>query len=200
MYATMPKYVLRLAGEGASPAWYANVNPLIVFTTVAFITQLFRKKSALFSMIIGMFIMPVSALLMASGNLMSGNILGMHPVAIMMIIGIGFQGLAESFISPRYLEYFSLQAPKGEEGLYLGFSHLHSFLSSILGFVMSGVLLDKFCPDPRLFDTHDEWAAAASNAHYIWYFFVAIAIVSAVALIVYGQVVRKLDAKKSITG
>ena len=29
MYATMPKYVIRLIGEGASPGWYANVNPLV---------------------------------------------------------------------------------------------------------------------------------------------------------------------------
>jgi hypothetical protein len=199
MYATMPKYVLRLAGEGASPSWYANVNPLVVFTTVAFITQLLRKKSALFSMIIGMFIMPVSALFMAAGNLMpDGNILGMHPVAFMMVIGIGFQGLAESFISPRFLEYFSLQAPKGEEGLYLGFSHLHSFISSLLGFIMSGVLLDRYCPDPLLFDSHEEWAEAASNAHYIWYVFVGIALISAIALIIYGLVVKRIDSKKQI--
>lgn len=198
MYATMPKYVLRLAGEGASPSWYANVNPLVVFTTVAFITQLFRKKTALFSMAIGMFIMPLSALFMASGNLMTENILGMHPVAFMMVIGIGFQGLAESFISPRFLEYFSLQAPKGEEGLYLGFSHLHSFISSLLGFIMSGILLDKYCPDPRLFNSHEEWEIAASNAHYIWFVFVGIASISAVALIVYGRVVKNIDSKKQI--
>ena len=115
----MPKYVLRLAGEGASPSWYANVNPLVVFTTVGLVTHFMRKRSALFSMTVGMFIMPVSALLMASGNLMTDNILGMHPVAFMMVVGIAFQGFAESFISPRYLEFFSLQAPKGEEGLYL---------------------------------------------------------------------------------
>jgi len=199
MYATMPKYVLRLAGEGASPSWYANVNPLVVFTTVGLVTHFMRKRTALFSMTVGMFIMPVSALFMAAGNMMSeGNILGMHPVAFMMVIGIAFQGFAETFISPRYLEYFSLQAPKGEEGLYLGFSHLHSFISSILGFVMSGFLLDKYCPDPRLYSTHEEWAAAASNAHYIWFYFVAIAIVSAIALIIYGQVVRKLDKKKEL--
>ena len=30
LYATMPKYVLRMAGEGASPSWYANVNPAVV--------------------------------------------------------------------------------------------------------------------------------------------------------------------------
>lgn len=199
MYATMPKYVLRLAGEGASPSWYANVNPLVVFTTVAFITQIMRKRTALFSMTVGMFIMPVSALFMAAGNLMSENILGMHPVAFMMVVGIAFQGLAESFISPRYLEYFSLQAPKGEEGLYLGFSHLHSFLSYLLGFLMSGFLLDKYCPEPKLYASHEEWAEVAKNAHYIWYYFVGIAIVSALALIIYGQVVKRIDSKKQIS-
>ncbi len=196
MYATMPKYVLRLAGEGASPSWYANVNPLVVFTTVGLVTQLMRKKSALFSMTVGMFIMPVSALLMASGNMMQNEILGMHPVAFMMVAGIACQGLAETFISPRFLEYFSLQAPRGEEGMYLGFSHLHSFLSSIFGFIMSGILLDRFCPDPRLFETREAWTAAAANAHYIWFYFVGIALVSAVALIVYGKVVRRLDRRE----
>jgi dipeptide/tripeptide permease len=202
LYATMPKYVLRMAGEGASPSWYANVNPLVVVLTVGLITQVMAKRTALLSMTIGMFIMPVSALCMAAGNLLNVEsidlgLFSMHPVAFMMIVGIVFQGLAESFISPRFLEYFSLQAPKGEEGLYLGFSHLHSFVSSILGFGLSGVLLTKYCPDPSLFQSRAEWEVASSNAHYIWYYFVAIAAVSAIALIVYGRITKKLDAQKA---
>lgn len=201
LYATMPKYVLRMAGEGASPSWYANVNPLIVVLSVGLITQIMAKRTALLSMTIGMFIMPVSALCMAAGNLLDVEsvdlgFFSMHPVAFMMIVGIVFQGLAESFISPRFLEYFSLQAPKGEEGLYLGFSHLHSFVSSILGFGLSGVLLTKYCPDPTLFESRAEWEVASSNAHYIWYYFVGIAAVSAIALIVYGRITKKLDAQK----
>ena len=198
LYATMPKYVLRLAGEGASPSWYANVNPLVVVLTVNLVTQIMRKRTALASMTVGMFIMPVSALCMAYGNVLDPghNILGMHPVAFMMVVGIVFQGLAETFISPRFLEYFSLQAPKGEEGLYLGFSHLHSFLSSILGFGLSGYLLDKYCPEPALFASTAEWAAAASNAHHIWYYFGVIALVSALALIIYGQITKRLDKAK----
>ena len=198
LYATMPKYVLRLAGEGASPSWYANVNPLVVVLTVSLVTQMMRSRSALTSMTVGMFIMPISALCMAYGNMLDGNstILTMHPVAFMMVVGIVFQGLAETFISPRFLEYFSLQAPKGEEGLYLGFSHLHSFLSSICGFGLSGFLLSKYCPDPSLFTSQAEWAAASANAHYIWYYFGAIALVSAIALIIYGEVVKRIDAKK----
>jgi len=195
LYATMPKYVLRMAGEHASPSWYANVNPLVVVLSVAWITQLMRKKTSVLSMTIGMFIMPVSALLMASGNLLGGNdinlgFMNIHPIALMMIIGIIFQGLAESFISPRYLELFSLQAPKGEEGLFLGFSHLHSFISSVLGFGISGFLLNKYCPDPNLFDTHEAWQAASVHAHYIWYYFAGIALFAAISLIIYGKVIK----------
>ena len=201
LYATMPKYVLRMAGEGASPSWYANVNPFVVVLTVGLVTSLMRGKSALSSMSTGMFIMPISALAMASGNLIHGNVdlgfVSVHPIALMMIVGIVFQGLAESFISPRFLEYFSLQAPKGEEAMYLGFSHLHSFISSILGFGLSGYLLDAYCPDPRKFASHEAWQAAAGNAHYIWYVFAAIALVSAISLVIYGKIVRYLDAKNA---
>ena len=197
LYATMPKYVLRLAGEGASPSWYANVNPLVVVIFVTMITNWMRHKTPLFSMAVGMFIMPVSALLMGAGHWFDGNVLGMHPVAFMMIVGIAFQALAECFISPRFLEFFSLQSPKGEEGLYLGFSHLHSFFSSILGFSLSGYLLSKYCPDPTLFETHEAWEAASANAHYIWYYFVAIALVAAIALIIYGVVTRRTDRAKA---
>ena len=201
LYATMPKYVLRMAGEGASPSWYANVNPLIVVLTVGIVTSLMRKRTALFSMTVGMFIMPFSALLMAFGNKIGiGNIdLGlfeMHPIAFMMVMGIVLQGLAESFISPRFLEFFSLQAPKGEEALYLGFSHLHSFISSLVGFGLSGYLLSKYCPDPKLFATHEAWEAASVNAHYIWYVFVGIAVASAILLVIYGKVIERLDGKK----
>ena len=201
MYATMPKYVIRLIGEGASPGWYANVNPLVVFISVNFVTSFMKNRTAINSMLIGMFIIPISALVMSFGNQFDvPSILGMHPVAFMMIIGIGMQALAECFISPRYLEYFSLQAPAGEEGLYLGFSHLHSFFSFMVAFVTGGFLLDKYCPDPRLFmDANGaidqaSYSLATANAHYIWYYFVAIGAISAIALIIYSHITRRKEA------
>ncbi|MCD4769890.1 MAG: MFS transporter [Bacteroidales bacterium] len=202
LYATMPKYVIRLVGESAAPSWYANVNPLVVVLTVMFVTQMMKNRSALTSMTIGMFIMPVSAIAMASGRMFDMNgsdfgFFGMHPVAFMMIIGIIFQGLAETFISPRFLEYFSLQAPKGEEGMYLGFSHLHSFFSALLGFGISGYLLERFCPDPATL-SEVEKLTAYDHAHYIWYVFAGIVSVAAVALIIYGIVTRYIDREKAV--
>ncbi len=199
LYATMPKYVIRLAGETARPGWIANVNPFVVVCCVSFVTKLMAKRSAIASMNIGMFLIPLSALLMACGNLLENDIIsGMSNVTLMMIAGIVIQALAECFISPRYLEYFSLQAPKGEEGLYLGFSHLHSFLSSIFGFGIAGVLLTKYCPDPMLFDSREAWEAASENAHYIWYYFAVIGLLSAIALLFFARITESMDKKKKV--
>src|SRR3989339_1399368 len=199
LYATMPKYVLRTVGEHASPEWIANVNPFVVMLTVVFITNMMRKVRAVSSMSVGMFLMPASALLMASSSLLESftgqsvsifGIFSAHPITVMMILGIVVQGLAECFISPRYLEYFSLQAPKGEEGLYLGFSHLHSFLSSILGFGISGYLLTAYAPDPATLSP-EKLNTAYDNAYVIWYYFAAIGFTAAVALLFYRKFVDK---------
>lgn len=191
LYATMPKYVIRMAGEAAKPGWLANVNPFVVVVFVNIITQFMAKRKALTSIAVGMFLIPLSALVMATGNLFDGDLFGAHPITVMMVCGIALQALAECFISPRYLEYFSLQAPKGEEGLYLGFSHRHSFLSSILGFGLSGFLLAHYCPDPSLYASTAQWEAASADAHHIWYWFAAIGIISALALIIYAKVTSR---------
>jgi dipeptide/tripeptide permease len=209
LYATMPKYVIRLLGEEAKPEWLANVNPAVVVIFVVLITQLFKKKAAVTAMLIGMVLMPFSALAMAMSQELEKitgpiiEILGfisMHPLTVMMIIGISIQGLAECFISPRFLEYFSLQAPKGEEGLYLGFSHIHSFFSALLGFISSGFLLDAYCPDPNTLPpglSPAELTAVYADAHVIWYYFMAVGFVSAIALVIFRYVTNRIDAAKT---
>lgn len=208
LYATMPKYVIRLLGEDAKPEWLANVNPAAVVLFVVLVTNLMKKRKAVTSMLVGMMLMPFSAFAMslsvplqnAVGNSISiFGLFDMHPLTLMLIIGIAIQGLAECFISPRFLEYFSLQAPKGEEGAYLGFSHLHSFFSALAGFIMSGFLLDAYCPDPKTLPaglTELERAAYYSNAHVIWYYFLAIGLTAAIALFVFRHVTEKADKQK----
>ncbi len=204
LYATMPKYILRTVGKSASPEWIANVNPFVVVISVYLVTHLMKKIRAIYSMSVGMFLMPVSALCMASSKLLeyytgtSVSFFGLftaHPITVMLITGIVFQGLAECFISPRYLEFFSLQALKGEEGMYLGFSHLHTFLSSLLGFGISGYLLTAYCPDPATLSP-DMLAHAYDKAYYIWYYFAGIGLTAAIALLIYGKATDAIDRKK----
>lgn len=205
MYATMPKYVIRLVGETAKPEWISNVNPAVVVSFVVIITQLMKNAPAITSIGIGMLLMPFSALLMASSPWFEATFgspvvlpfgISAHPVTIMLILGIVVQGLAECFISPRYLEFFSKQAPKGEEGLYLGFAHLHSFIANVLGFGLSGYLLTRYCPDPKTL-APEQLATAYNDANYIWYYFAAIGLTSAIALFIYADVTKRMDARKA---
>jgi len=117
-----------------------------------------------------MFIIPFTALVIALGTLLEKytgksvnlGLFSIHPIVLCMIVGIALQGLAECFLSPKFLEFASKQAPKGEVGLYLGYQHLATFFAWLVGFIAAGLLLNRYCPDPRTLDplTRHEWRLA----------------------------------------
>lgn len=211
LYASMPKYVLRLVGEHASPEWYANVNPLVVVLFVVPITHLVRKMEAVKSIGIALLLVSLSPLTMAMAHVIHERIrilgFSLHPITVMMVAGIAIQGIAECFLSPRYLEFASKQAPRGQEGLYLGYAQTNTFFAWMFGFILSGYLLEAFCPDPRTLPAalqaqyHAAMAgsgplpAAYAHAHYIWYTFTAIGLLAFGALVVFHRVTGRMDAR-----
>jgi len=215
LYASMPKYVLRLIGEHASPEWYANVNPFVVVLLVVPVTQLVRRLKPATSMAIAMALIPLSSLSMATSALFGHNIsllgVAVHPITVMMVIGISIQGLAECFLSPRYLEYASKQAPPGQEGLYLGYAHLNTFFAWGAAFVAGGFLLDHFCPDPNKLPTavrsqYDAFIAgsgpvpeAYAHANQMWYWVAAVGIAACVALLIFIWVTNRIDSRTAST-
>jgi len=127
----------------------------------------------------------------------------------MMITGIAIQGLAECFLSPKYLEFASKQAPPGREGLYLGYAHLNTFFAWIFGFIFGGILLKVFCPEPSTLPEavqaqrlealagRAEMPAEYAQAHYLWYAFALVGLLSFLALTVFILVTRALDARRA---
>lgn len=204
MYSSMPKYILRTVGQHASPEWYANLNPIVVVLCVVPITHLCRRLPPITSISIALGLIPLSALCMAALPMrLAGLALPLHPVTIAMLIGIALQGFAECFLSPRYLEYASKQAPKDQEALYMGYAHLNNFFAWLVGYILSGYLLDAFCPDPKKLAAADQVAyeaamrvggplpAAYAHAHYLWLIFVAIGVVAFVALLLFQLFARR---------
>jgi dipeptide/tripeptide permease len=206
MYASMPKYVLRMVGDAAMPEWYANVNPLVVVLCVVPVTHLVRKLAPIASIAIALGLVPVSAMIMgfsATIGPMAGAIgIVAHPVTVAMILGISLQGFAECFLSPRYLEFGSKQAPPGQEGLYMGYAHLNIFFAWFFGFILSGYLLDAFCPDPGKLSAADQamrlaaiagngaMPAAYAHAHIIWFVFAGVGVVGFAALLILKRTMR----------
>jgi dipeptide/tripeptide permease len=213
LYASMPDYVMRMAGETYKPEWYANVNPLVVVLCVVAVTQLVRKWPAELSISVAMMLIPLSSLAMATSHLFKENLrlfgLSVHPITAMMVVGIAIQGFAECFLSPKYLEFASRQAPKGREGLYLGYAHMNTFFAWLFGFAFAGYLLKAYCPDPRTLPEmarrQHELALAGqapmpdayAHAYYLWYAFALVGLVSFVLMMAYIFVTRRVDSRKA---
>ncbi len=202
LYATLPKYVIRLMGKDASPEWYANVNPLVVVLAVVPLTALAKKVSPVGSIAVSFVLLMISSFTMSLSALFNAPVsifsVAVHPVTLMMVAGIAIQGVAECFMSPRYLEFASLQAPKGEEGLYMGYSNLNTTIASIVAFVSSGYLLDRYCPDPAKFPSlaPGKLAALYGHAHYIWYYYCALAFVALCVLLAMDKLVFRSHGQK----
>jgi dipeptide/tripeptide permease len=218
MYSSMPKYVLRMVGNDASPEWYANINPIMVTLLVVPITHLSRRISAIASIALAMALIPLSSLLIALLPGVMGSVAlpgflhvgPLHPVTVAMAIGIAMQGLSECFLSPRYLEYASKLAPPGKEALYMGYANMSNFVAWLIGYILSGFLLDAFCPDPaRLLEPAMRAAyetalkcqgpmpAAYARAHYLWFIFAGIGAAAFVLLLIFQKITNRADAKKA---
>ena len=213
LYASMPDYVLRMAGETYKPEWYANVNPLVVVLFVVAITQMVRNWKPQNSILVAMAMIPMSSIAMASSSWFQGNvhIFGMeiHPITLMMVVGIAIQGLAECFLSPKWLEFASKQAPRGKEGVFLGFAHINTFFAWIFGFIFSGYLLKTYCPEPTTLpiaiqEQHTLALAgqaampeAYAHANYLWYAYAGIGLASFVALLIFIFVTDRIDSRKA---
>jgi len=215
--ASMCTYIERMLGEGYRPEWLANINPLVVVLLVVPITHLVRTVRPASSIGIGLFLIPFTALLIGAAPAIESYVgpsidlggLRVPPLILMIILGVGLQGLAECFLSPKFLEYASKQAPEGEVGLYLGYQYLTSFFGWLSGFVVAGYLLDGFCPDPATLSEAaraQRQAALAgagpmpdayAHAHYIWFAFAGIGAAAFLALLVFRYTTDRLDRQRA---
>jgi dipeptide/tripeptide permease len=157
LYATMPRYLTRLVGETASPEWYANVNPIVVVLLIVPITRATRRLGPVAAIAISLVLVTLSSTVMGLGGVLAARTgpelalpfgLSLHPQAAVMIAGAALSGLGECFLLPRFLEFASRLAPPGETSLYIGYGYLNGLVANVLGYGLSGYLMDLWCPDP----------------------------------------------------
>lgn len=66
---------------------------------------------------------------------------------------------------------------------------------------MGGFLLYAYCPDPKTLPvgiSEVEHASYYAHAHYIWYYFLAIGFVVAIALYIFKNVTERIDKQRSL--
>lgn len=182
MHVTFPKYGIRELGEGAPVGrLWGVLNPGIIIFLVPIVGALSQKISSYRMIIIGTSLAAMPVFLLALpphgfqpladgplGHFIAHTWLGVegpvNPLYVSITLFVIIFSVGEAFWSPRLFEYTASIAPKGQVGSYMALSLLPYFLAKLGVGLLSGRMLEAFCPADGPRDSQTLWLIIALMA------------------------------------
>ncbi len=193
IYNLIPLF-LRFIDPEAPVELYTIVNPVMIVLLQLLIAKMMKNwtplKSILWGIIvtIGGMLLNVIPFLTGTSPSKMVKVLGVSiPFAgIFMLFSIGAMAIGEMMASPRIYEYIGAIAPKGQEGLFLGYSSLPVAFGTIVGAPIGGYLYKYFIEEP-----HSK--GVEIHAETMWIIVAFMGVLSALGVYVYDKILMKKD-------
>jgi hypothetical protein len=117
---------------------YTMANPLTIVLFQLLVTRWFGKVKPIRSIIVGIVIISASMALnlvpiYSQGGLRAISVVGIPYASLFIVLTIAAAAFGELFTSARMYEYVGALAPKGQEGLFLGYANLPLAIGSFTG-------------------------------------------------------------------
>ncbi len=138
VYNVLPLYVKKVVESNPAMDLYTAANPFVIVCFQLIISSTWGRMKPIRSMVAGTVIISVAMLINIIPIYMAGGPQGLVnnwlPLAsTFVILTVALIALGELFTSPRMYEYIGALAPKGQEGLFLGYANLPLAFGAILG-------------------------------------------------------------------
>jgi dipeptide/tripeptide permease len=138
VYNVLPLYVKRVVETDPAMDLYTAANPFVIVCFQLAISSAFGRIRPILSMTLGTVIIALAMLINIVPIYMAGGpqavIANWLPLAsVFIVMTVALIALGELFTSPRMYEYIGALAPKGQEGLFLGYANLPLALGAMLG-------------------------------------------------------------------
>jgi dipeptide/tripeptide permease len=197
LYNLIPLF-LRHIDPNAPVELYTLANPLMIVCFQLLITRLVKKWTPVKSIMLGVGVTTTGMLLNILPVLLFSDIkqkislagMGLPAAGLFLLISIASMAVGEMMASPRIYEYIGRIAPKGEEGLYLGYANLPVAIGSILGGPLGGALYQKHIATPLQ-------NGAQPNYIVIWATIAFLGLCSMAGLAIYDRLVVKSGEPRS---
>lgn len=130
VYNIIPLYLKRVVELDPAVDLITMANPFVIVFFQLLIIKYFGKMKPVNSMIVGGVIVALSMVInlvpiFMGGGIRSLTIGNMLPLAsLFFILTVGMIAFGELFTAARQFEYIGALAPKGQEGLFLGYANL----------------------------------------------------------------------------
>ncbi len=148
VYNVLPLYVKRVVELSPAMDLYTAANPFVIVGFQLLVTKMFGKMKPVRSMIVGCIVIGVSMAINLIPIYTAGGIRAMAanwlPIAsVFIVLTVALIAFGELFTSPRMYEYIGALAPKGQEGLFLGYANLPLAIGSLTGGPVGAFLFNE---------------------------------------------------------
>lgn len=146
VYNVLPLYVVKTVELNPKMELYTMANPITIVLFQLLITKLFGKLPPIKSIIVGTVIIGLAMLINVAPLYMAGGVtmkLWLPLGSLFIVMTVALIAFGELFASARLYEYIGSLAPKGQEGLFLGYSNLPMAIGSLVGGPAGAWLFNK---------------------------------------------------------
>jgi len=148
VYVVLPLYLKTVVEPKPAMDIYTMANPLVIVCFQLLVTRMFGGMRPIRSMIIGTVIigaaMALNVIPIFAGGDLRASLGGWLPVGSFIVVAsIALGAFAELFTSARMYEYVGAMAPKGQEGLFLGYANLPLAFGSLAGGPVGAIIFNE---------------------------------------------------------
>ena len=138
VYNVLPLYLKKVLETNPPVDLYTMANPLVIVFFQLIITRLFGGLKPIVSIIVGIVIISLSMAINIIPLFLEGGVyrdfLSIMPLgSLFIVMTVALIAFGELFASARTYEYIGALAPKGQEGLFLGYANLPMAIGALLG-------------------------------------------------------------------
>jgi dipeptide/tripeptide permease len=200
VYNVLPLYVKRVVETNPAMDLYTAANPFVIVCFQLLISRAFGKMKPIRSMVVGTVIIGVAMLINLAPIFAAGGpqaiVANWLPIAsVFIILTVGLIAVGELFTSPRMYEYIGALAPKGQEGLFLGYANLPLALGAILGGPVGAFIFNDVMAKNHTVKANGLIELVPANNALGWTILMAIGFASALAMWMFNRWLERQDAK-----
>jgi len=150
VYNVLPLYTKRVIETHPAMDLYTAANPFVIVAFQLLVTSFFGKVRAVRSIVIGTVIIGLAMLLNVYPIYAAGGVRALAanwlPIgSVFIIFTVAMIAFGELFTSARMYEFIGALAPKGQEGLFLGYASLPTAVGALAGgpvgaYIFNGIM------------------------------------------------------------
>ena len=196
VYNVLPLYAKRVVETHPAMDLYTAANPFVIVAFQLLITSLFGRMRAVRSIVVGTVIIGLAMMLnvfpiYAAGGLrvLAANWLPIGSVFIVLTVALIAFG--ELFTSARMYEYIGALAPKGQEGLFLGYASLPTALGALAGGPVGAFLFNNVMAKDAVTRPDGLLELVPANNALGWIILMVIGFLSALAMWLFNRWIER---------